>query len=227
MKKMTWTCSACGAEHNSIAPPTVCGAIQSDGTTCDGKLWDAFSAAVPATAASVTLLTLLPDDIFRLLLDLIVGADPWPLANKAGSWDLLAGLLIDEAAARGFPSWEDAYRDFVIPEKSTFEIKPAAKPPLKAGIPEEFLEDLTKIPPLPEIPGFLTSGCLGCTDGIRIDMHGAYCGFGEGPRLPLDEKAMQAFVQGQDPYRHPYCPRNAEAKAWKKVTETEIETEKD
>ena len=225
MKKRTWTCSVCGAEHRSIAPPTVCGAIQNDGTTCDGTHWGGFPEPIPSTAESVTLLTLLPDSIFRLLLDLFMASDPWPLANQAGSWDRMEEILNGESESRGFGAWTVAYHEFKPAAKPEIKIKPAFK--IKAGIPEEFLENLSRVPLLPATSGFLSQGCLGCIGGIRIGLDGYYCGFGKGPRLPLDSLALQIHPLGSEPYRHKDCPRNAEAKAWKKVTETEIEIEKD
>lgn len=49
---------------------------------------------------------------FRALLDLYMVSDPWPLDSD--SQDSLRGLLTDEANARGYDSWSEAYHDFEV-----------------------------------------------------------------------------------------------------------------
>lgn len=52
----------------------------------------------------------LSDDVFRVLLDLYMVSDPWPLTDAA---DVILHALIDsEGQARGFTDWVTAYHRF-------------------------------------------------------------------------------------------------------------------
>lgn len=50
------------------------------------------------------------DNEFRMLLDLAMVSDPWPLDQRA--YDTLLDMLNDEAARNGFDGWLDAYHRF-------------------------------------------------------------------------------------------------------------------
>lgn len=50
------------------------------------------------------------DREFRMLLDLLMSADPWPL--EAADRDVLEAMLDAEAVRRGFKHWQAAYHQF-------------------------------------------------------------------------------------------------------------------
>lgn len=50
------------------------------------------------------------DKIFRILLDLFMVSDPWPLSKESN--DLLEAELNEEAALRGYDAWEVAFHEF-------------------------------------------------------------------------------------------------------------------
>lgn len=52
----------------------------------------------------------LSDDVFRVLLDLYMVSDPWPLSSAAD--DTLHALIDAEGQARGFGDWVTAYHRF-------------------------------------------------------------------------------------------------------------------
>lgn len=58
------------------------------------------------------------DDAYRVLLDLLMVSDPWPL-ETADHGKMLA-FLGAEASKRGYDSWEDAYHEF-DPQEATDE----------------------------------------------------------------------------------------------------------
>jgi hypothetical protein len=51
-----------------------------------------------------------PDHIFRIMLNLMMVGDPWPLTEKEGHE--YGAFLIAEAQKRGFAHWIDAYHKF-------------------------------------------------------------------------------------------------------------------
>jgi hypothetical protein len=51
-----------------------------------------------------------PDEVFRLLLDLYMVNDPWPLSDRENGQML--GFLIAECHKRGYESWTRAYHEF-------------------------------------------------------------------------------------------------------------------
>lgn len=52
----------------------------------------------------------IPDEAFRVLLDLYMVSDPWPLEdNKKGA---MFGFLCAEAHKRGYDGWTEAYHEF-------------------------------------------------------------------------------------------------------------------
>lgn len=50
------------------------------------------------------------DEIFRILLDLFMVSDPWPLAKESN--DLLEAELNRESTARGYDAWQVAFHEF-------------------------------------------------------------------------------------------------------------------
>lgn len=50
------------------------------------------------------------DDAFRVLLDLYMVSDPWPLSDRENG--VLFAFLSAEASKRGFDSWTEAYHEF-------------------------------------------------------------------------------------------------------------------
>lgn len=49
------------------------------------------------------------EDEFRMLLELAMCCDPWPITNKPDSVKLLDALLDREASTRGYVGWIEAY----------------------------------------------------------------------------------------------------------------------
>ena len=50
------------------------------------------------------------DDVFRVLLDLHMVSDPWPL--NAEQHGMMLAFLECEASERGYKSWVEAYHEF-------------------------------------------------------------------------------------------------------------------
>jgi hypothetical protein len=50
------------------------------------------------------------DSVFRLLLDLHMVSDPWPLDDRDRGKMIM--FLHAEASKRGYDSWEEAYHEF-------------------------------------------------------------------------------------------------------------------
>lgn len=50
------------------------------------------------------------DEAFRVLLDLYMVSDPWPLEPKQNA--AMLGFLSAEASKRDYDSWEEAYHEF-------------------------------------------------------------------------------------------------------------------
>lgn len=51
------------------------------------------------------------DEAFRVLLDLFMVSDPWPLEDDT-SKGILFGFLCAEASKRGYDDWVVAYHEF-------------------------------------------------------------------------------------------------------------------
>lgn len=52
------------------------------------------------------------DDAYRVLLDLYMVADPWPLTDEANG--IMFAFMDAEAHKRGFDTWVDAYHEFKV-----------------------------------------------------------------------------------------------------------------
>lgn len=52
----------------------------------------------------------LADHTFRLLMDFLMNADPWPISEECNQE--LVGLAVSESKARGFDSWTVAFHEF-------------------------------------------------------------------------------------------------------------------
>ena len=50
------------------------------------------------------------DHVFRMLLDLYMAADPWPLSDKQSG--MMLAFLTAESSKRGYGTWVEAYHDF-------------------------------------------------------------------------------------------------------------------
>ena len=46
---------------------------------------------------------------YRMLLDLFMVSDPWPLTDEQN--EVLLDMLNDEAEARGYAEWSEAYHE--------------------------------------------------------------------------------------------------------------------
>ena len=47
------------------------------------------------------------EEQYRVLMDLVMCSDPWPLSDKARG--VVTDLMDEEAEARGYETWTDAY----------------------------------------------------------------------------------------------------------------------
>ena len=69
-------------------------------------------------------MVIIPDQIFRDLLDLYMCSDPWPMDQA--SHDRITAILNDEAKERDFPSWVEAYHNFKL--TSSTALNPGMEP---------------------------------------------------------------------------------------------------
>jgi hypothetical protein len=52
------------------------------------------------------------DEAFRVLLDLYMVSDPWPLEDKDNL--VIFGFLSGESQKRGYKGWVEAYHEFEV-----------------------------------------------------------------------------------------------------------------